>query len=105
MRVEFTRRAERELRRIADHAVRRRILKRVSMLKDEPRPPGARKLSDAKDVWRVRVGADRAAGEPVEWSEAALDAISAPCGADRRAIALPAPSTSHLKTEDFYLGL
>lgn len=56
MRVEFTRRAERELRRIADHAVRRRILKRVSMLKDEPRPPGARKLSDAKDVWRVRVG-------------------------------------------------
>ena len=52
-----------------------------------------------------RLGADRAAGGHVERSETALDAIAAPCGADRRAIAPPAPSTSHLKTEDFYLGL
>lgn len=54
--VEFTRRAERDLRQIADRVVRRRILSRVSKLAAAPRPPDAVRLGGPKDVWRVRVG-------------------------------------------------
>lgn len=54
--VEFTGRAERDLRQIADRAVRRRILSRVSKLAAAPRPPDAVRLRGPKDVWRVRVG-------------------------------------------------
>ena len=54
--VEFTRRADRDLRRIADRAVRRRILARVSKLAADPRPPDATRLRGSEDIWRVRVG-------------------------------------------------
>ena len=54
--VEFTRRAERDLRQIADRAVRRRILARVSKLAADPCPPDAVKLAGHKDIRRVRVG-------------------------------------------------
>jgi len=53
--VEFTRRAERDLRQIADRVVRRRILSRVSKLAAAPRPADAVRLRGPKDVWRVRV--------------------------------------------------
>lgn len=54
--VEFTRRAERDLRQIADRVVRRRILSRVSKLAAAPRPLDAVRLRGPKDAWRVRVG-------------------------------------------------
>ncbi len=54
--VEFTRRAERDLRQIADRAVRRRILARVSRLAADARPPDAVRLRGYKDIWRLRVG-------------------------------------------------
>ncbi|MCY4511547.1 MAG: type II toxin-antitoxin system mRNA interferase toxin, RelE/StbE family [Acidobacteria bacterium] len=54
--VEFTRRAERDLRQIADRAVRRRILARVSGLAADARPPDAVRLTGYKDIWRLRVG-------------------------------------------------
>ena len=55
--VEFTRRADRDLRQIADRAVRRRILARVSKLAADPRPPEATRLRGRpKDIWRIRVG-------------------------------------------------
>ena len=52
-----------------------------------------------------RLGTDRATCGLLEQSGAALDTIPARFGADRRAIALPASSTNHLNTEDFFLGL
>ena len=54
--VEFTRRAEQDLRQIADRAVRRRILARVSRLAADARPPDAVRLRGYKDIWRLRVG-------------------------------------------------
>ena len=54
--VEFTRRAERDLRQIVDRAARRRILARVSRLAADPRPPDAVRLAGHKDIRRVRVG-------------------------------------------------
>ena len=54
--VEFTRRAERDLRQIADRAVRRRILAGVSKLAADARPPDAVRLTGYKDIWRLRVG-------------------------------------------------
>ena len=54
--VEFTKRAERDLRQIADRAVRRRILARVSKLAADARPPDAVRLTGHKDIWRLRVG-------------------------------------------------
>ena len=46
----------RDLRRIADRAVQRRILTRVSRLADEPRPSDASKLKGHAEIWRIRVG-------------------------------------------------
>ena len=57
--IEFTRRADRDLRRIADRAVQRRILARVSKLADEPRPSDASKLKGHAEIWRIRVGDGR----------------------------------------------
>ncbi len=54
--VEFTRRADRDLRQIADRAVWRRILACVSKLAADPRPADATRLRGPKDIWRVRVG-------------------------------------------------
>lgn len=54
--IEFTRRAERDTRRIRNRSQQRRIVARVSKLAKNPRPAGARKLSDSKGIWRIRVG-------------------------------------------------
>ena len=54
--IEFTRRADRDLRQITDRAVQRRILERVSKLAVEPRPTDASKLKGHAEIWRIRVG-------------------------------------------------
>ena len=54
--IEFTRRADRELRQISDRAVQRRILERVSKLAVEPRPTDASKLKGHAEISRIRVG-------------------------------------------------
>jgi mRNA interferase RelE/StbE len=46
--------AERDLRRLP-RIMFQRINERILALRDEPRPPGARKLSGALEGWRVRV--------------------------------------------------
>ena len=54
--IEFTRRADRDLRQITDRTVQRRILTRVSQLAVEPRPSDASKLKGHAEIWRIRVG-------------------------------------------------
>ena len=54
--IEFTRRADRDLRQITARAVQRRILGRVSKLAVEPRPSDASKLKGHTEIWRIRVG-------------------------------------------------
>ena len=54
--IEFTRRADRDLRQITDRAVQRRILERVSKLAVEPQPSDASKLKGHAEIWRIRVG-------------------------------------------------
>ena len=54
--IEFTRRADRDLRQITDRAVQRRILGRVSKLAVEPRPSAASKLKGHTEIWRIRIG-------------------------------------------------
>ena len=54
--IEFTRRADRDLRQITDRAVQRRILERVSKLAVEPQPTDASKLKGHAEIWRIRVG-------------------------------------------------
>lgn len=47
--------ARKELRGLADPLLSR-IVKAMRALPTDPRPPGCRKLSGARDRWRVRVG-------------------------------------------------
>lgn len=47
--------AIRELDAVATKADRRRIVKRIESLTDNPRPPGARKLS-GREYYRIRQG-------------------------------------------------
>ena len=54
--IEFTRRADRDLRQITDRAAQRRILARVSELAVHPRPSDAVKLKGHPEIWRIRVG-------------------------------------------------
>jgi mRNA interferase RelE/StbE len=53
--VEYERRAFRSLRRVG-LADQRRIVARIELLADEPRPPRAEKLAGLGDAWRVRQG-------------------------------------------------
>jgi mRNA interferase RelE/StbE len=53
--VVFARSARRELERL-ETGVARRILARVEVLAQEPRPSGCVKLQGATDLWRLRVG-------------------------------------------------
>ena len=57
-RIEFTRRAERDLRALPPD-VRGRLSSRIDALGTDPRPRGARKLADRDEIYRVRVGALR----------------------------------------------
>ena len=54
-RVEVTRSAERQLRRLP-HLDRERVARTMLALADDPFPRGTRKLSGYDDVFRVRVG-------------------------------------------------
>jgi mRNA interferase RelE/StbE len=54
-RVEFTRRAERELRELIPD-IQTRVAEAVKRLEQNPRPPGCKKLHGEKSLWRVRVG-------------------------------------------------
>jgi mRNA interferase RelE/StbE len=47
--------AERDLRRLP-RALFERVNERILTLRDDPRPPGARKLAGTLEGWRVRVG-------------------------------------------------
>jgi mRNA interferase RelE/StbE len=53
--VEFAPSAEREFRKLARN-VQVRLRPRIDSLADTPRPPGAKKLAGARDLWRIRVG-------------------------------------------------
>jgi mRNA interferase RelE/StbE len=57
-RVELTRRAERDLRRL-DPQVRRRVVAALDGLRSEPATGDVRKLRGSGDQWRLRVGAWR----------------------------------------------
>ncbi len=54
-RVQVTPTAAREFKRL-DHQTRTRVRSALTGLADEPRPPGAKKLTGSKADWRLRVG-------------------------------------------------
>lgn len=54
-RIELKPAAERDLKRIPN-ADQKRIARKISALSEDPRPPGAMKLKQAKELWRIRVG-------------------------------------------------
>ena len=54
--IELTRQADRDVRRIAERAVQKRIVERISLLAGNPRPQGARKLGGPGEIWRIRAG-------------------------------------------------
>ena len=56
--VEISRTAEKQLRRLDAHD-RRQVAHALLGLADDPHPPGSRKLSGYRDVFRVRVGVFR----------------------------------------------
>jgi mRNA interferase RelE/StbE len=56
--IDVTPAALRDLRALPA-AILRRVDARILALAEEPRPPGAEKLTDANDLCRVRVGAYR----------------------------------------------
>jgi mRNA interferase RelE/StbE len=53
--VELSRTAEKQFRSL-EAPDRRRIVRALTALSDDPHPPGSRKLSGYVDVFRVRVG-------------------------------------------------
>ena len=57
-RIEFTPAASRDLRALnrRNRTIARRIVAAIELLKEAPRPPGARKLHDSEGVYRIRVG-------------------------------------------------
>jgi len=54
-RVVLTKRACRDLKQFIP-AVYTRIIKRIEQLATDPRPPGARKITDTADRYRIRIG-------------------------------------------------
>ena len=54
-RVEFASRAQRMFRNLTAD-VQRRLDPALQGLKQDPRPPGCKKLSGDESVWRIRVG-------------------------------------------------
>ena len=57
-RVEFLSSAAKEFRSL-DAAIKRRIIPVIDKLIENPRPKGARKLRERKDLYRIRVGSYR----------------------------------------------
>jgi mRNA interferase RelE/StbE len=54
-RIEWKQSAKKELRKLPDQA-RHRILAVVDGLKEDPRPPGSKKLVGVEQTYRIRVG-------------------------------------------------
>lgn len=54
-RLQIRRPAERDLRRLPRSAFER-LNEQIMALREEPRPPGVRKLKGKLEGWRVRVG-------------------------------------------------
>jgi mRNA interferase RelE/StbE len=40
-------------------SINNRLIPKIKQLGEEPRPPGAKKLQGAEDLWRIRVGSYR----------------------------------------------
>ena len=53
--IEVAPAAERAIKKLSDE-IRRRIVKAILKLEEEPRPSGIRKLSGENDLYRIRVG-------------------------------------------------
>lgn len=53
--IVFARSARHELE-VLEPAIIRRILPRIESLANTPRPPGARKLTGERHLWRIRIG-------------------------------------------------
>jgi mRNA interferase RelE/StbE len=53
--IVFARSAREELEEFHG-SMARRLLRRIEALAGEPRPTGCRKLTDSKNLWRIRVG-------------------------------------------------
>ena len=53
--VLLERRAERDLNNI-ETALRKRAVEKLLSLKNNPRPPIAKKLEGSKSAWRIRIG-------------------------------------------------
>lgn len=54
-RVEFTTAAAKQIRKL-DPPIRRRVLAAISLLEENPRPTGSKKLVGEQSAWRVRIG-------------------------------------------------
>ena len=54
-RVEFASRAQRMFRNLSAEA-QQRLDPAIQALRQDPRPPGCKKLSGEESVWRIRVG-------------------------------------------------
>ena len=48
--------AQRDLRRIRDRTILKRVSSAIEGLADDPWPSGARKLRDVGEIWRIRTG-------------------------------------------------
>lgn len=53
--IELKRSAAKEIERIANEKLRRRVVARIAQLGEDPRPPGCQKLS-GQEIYRVRQG-------------------------------------------------
>ena len=53
--VSYYKRFEKDLRRLPVDD-QRRVVKAIDALKNNPRPPGVKKLSGQENFWRIRVG-------------------------------------------------
>ena len=47
--------AERQLKALAE-PIQKRIVKRIKLLRDNPRPPGVKKMAGEDDLYRIREG-------------------------------------------------
>ena len=56
--VSYSPAAQREIIKLPQRRERRRILDAIDKLARDPRPPGARKLTNSR-LWRIRVGEHR----------------------------------------------
>lgn len=53
--VSFTRAALKELNKL-EQPLRRRILAAITLLEENPRPDGVKKLAGDENAWRIRIG-------------------------------------------------